>query len=57
VFGEYFWVNRDFVQSYGSIKSLPEGSVLIDNQFIDRFPSIKPEASQIKVIYMVMEVI
>ena len=57
MFGEYFWVNRDFVQSYGSIKSLPEGSVLIDNQFIDRFPSIKPEASQIKVIYMVMEVI
>jgi hypothetical protein len=41
VFQEIFIVDRVFVQMWGSLRDQPQHSVLIDNDFLRRYPQLK----------------
>ena len=43
VFAETFFVDKVFVQMYGSVRILPSTWILIDSVFIKEYPQVKPE--------------
>jgi hypothetical protein len=47
LFDEQYYVDRDFVQRYGSVFELPAGGTLIDAAFLRKYPMLKPEASAV----------
>lgn len=45
LFQEYFWVDNDFIMRYGNIRSLPPRAILLDQQWVDKYPALKPTAT------------
>jgi hypothetical protein len=55
VFNEYFVVDRDFVQRYGTRRTIPPSSVLIDSSFCKKFTSVMPKLHLMTATNMVLE--
>jgi hypothetical protein len=51
VFNEHFWVKRDFVLRYGLIRELPPNSTLIDKEFAEKHPSVKPAVYTLRMLH------
>jgi hypothetical protein len=48
-------VDRDFVQRYGTVHTIPEAAVLIDTDFCKKFPEILPKLQFITATNVVLE--
>ena len=55
VFDEYFIVDRDFVQRYGSVRKKPPDAILIDAAFCAKYPEILPKLQFITAVNIVLE--
>lgn len=55
VFDEYFIVDHDFVKRYGGMRSVPHGAVLIDKDFVAKYPELKPKLQLITARNIVLE--
>jgi hypothetical protein len=55
VFNEYFVVDRDFVQRYGTNFEIPVGAVLIDADFCKKYPEILPKLQFITATNIMIE--